>query len=31
MPPSAEQFDEARRIFRETEAELGLASDEEPR
>ena len=31
MPPSAEQFDEARRIFRETEAELGLASDEETR
>ena len=31
MPPSAEQFAEARRILVETEAELGMASDEEPR
>lgn len=28
-PPSAEQFDEARRISRETEAELGLMNDED--
>jgi hypothetical protein len=28
-PPSAEQFDEARRISRETEAELGLQDDED--
>lgn len=31
MPPSAEQFAEARRIFQETEAELGMAGDEDPR
>ena len=29
MPPSAEQFAEARRISRETEAELGLPDDED--
>lgn len=29
VPPSAEQFDEARRISRETEAELGLMNDED--
>ncbi len=31
VPPSSEQFAEARRIFLETEAELGMAGDEEPR
>jgi hypothetical protein len=29
MPPSPEQFEEARRVFLETEAELGLDLDEE--
>ncbi len=31
VPPSSEQFEEARHIFVETEAELGMAGDEEPR
>jgi len=31
MPPSAEQFAEARRVFLETQAELELHEDEEPR
>lgn len=31
MPPSAEQFEEARRIYKETEAALELPDDEEPR
>jgi len=31
MPPSAEQFAEARRLLRETEAALELHDDEEPR
>jgi hypothetical protein len=31
MPPSAEQFAEARRIYLETEAALGLPDDEDPR
>jgi hypothetical protein len=30
-PPSTEQFEEARRIYVETEAELGMAGDEDPR
>jgi hypothetical protein len=31
MPPSAEQFDEARRMYHETVAELGMDDGEEPR
>lgn len=31
MPPSAEQFEEARRIYKETEASLELPDDEETR
>jgi hypothetical protein len=31
VPPSDEQFAEARRIYLETEAELGMMGDEEPR
>jgi hypothetical protein len=31
MPPSAEQFEEARRIYKETEAALEMPDDEEPR
>ena len=31
MPPSAEQFEEARRIYKETEAALEMPEDEEPR
>ncbi len=31
MPPSAEQFEEARRIYKETEAALELPDDGEPR
>ena len=31
MPPSAEQFEEARRIYKETEAALEMPDEEEPR
>ena len=31
MPPSPEQFAEARRVYQETEAALDLPDDEDPR